>query len=191
MIRLHSSRPVKGVPSDLFAAFWKNSRYRDSRSTCHESGRALLFEIWNHVLTDQSDRIHHPLMGHLISLHMAEQHLGARLLIGPGLPKTRLGIARQDHITVGHVIVADRAHQLPSIFFMYSYVANALPPPSSSVHASSKPTYSKALRVYHRIDFAAASLAALFVSAHNPKGKVAAWLLTNAPTGFASLMPLR
>ena len=43
MIRLHSSRPVKGVPSDLFAAFWKNSRYRDSRSTCHRAGgRAYL-----------------------------------------------------------------------------------------------------------------------------------------------------
>jgi len=40
MIRLHSSRPVKGVPSDLFAAFWKNSRYRDSRSTSIERAGA-------------------------------------------------------------------------------------------------------------------------------------------------------
>ena len=129
MIRLHSSRPVKGVPSDLFAAFWKNSRYRDSRSTCHESERAHLFEIWNHVLADQSDRIHHLLMGHLISLHMAEQHLSARLLIGPGLSEARLRITRQDHIAVGHVIVADRVQINSHHFFHVLICGQRLPTP--------------------------------------------------------------
>jgi hypothetical protein len=60
------------------------------------------------VLADQLDRVHYLLMGHLVGLHMTEQHLSARLLVIPGLSEARFRIPlrharlRKDYVRSKH-----------------------------------------------------------------------------------------
>src|ERR1700683_177315 len=65
----------------------------------------ILLEVWDHVLAEQPDRLHHLRMRDLVGLQMAEQDLGARLLIGARLPETHFGIAREHHVPVAHPVV--------------------------------------------------------------------------------------
>src|SRR5271156_2860497 len=69
--------------------------------------RAPLFEIGNHVLTPELDRVHDFLVRYVVNLHEAEQLLAARLLVALDLPDAGLGVAADDHVVLIHEVEVD------------------------------------------------------------------------------------
>jgi hypothetical protein len=62
------------------------------------------FELWDHVLAHQLDRLHHLLVGDLEGVDEAQQQVDARRLVGAARGHHLVGIARNDGLAVLQVL---------------------------------------------------------------------------------------